>query len=136
MTHATFLPGEHILHQGDRGDVVFWVKRGLVDLLVGTRTIVTTLAVGGAFGLNRVYFEPKRQLSARAVDFVDILMVEYRQLQSLMRQVPDFRNALNELVRDRRELVDEAHEFARVLEEGVMQGGDSSGGGASLENKS
>ena len=78
---ATFLPGEYIARQGQAGDCLFLLKRGKVDAVLPNGVTVFASHKPGDFFGEHCLLSPLatlRDASFRAVDFVDVLVLQVR----------------------------------------------------------
>jgi CRP-like cAMP-binding protein len=79
---ATFLPGEYIARQGQAGDCLFLLKRGKVDAVLPNGVTVFASHKPGDFFGEHCLLSPLatlRDASFRAVDFVDVLVLQVRE---------------------------------------------------------
>lgn len=92
LQHNTYLPGEYVIQQGSESDFLFFVKRGKVDALLPNteHTIYMTLFPGDVFGEAGLIFDERRNESCRAVDFLDVLMMNQLEYQELVVTAPTF----------------------------------------------
>lgn len=50
LKFEVFLPGEYICTRGRKGDKMFFIQRGIVDILTKDNTLATSLGDGSHFG--------------------------------------------------------------------------------------
>jgi hypothetical protein len=146
LAAATFLPGDHIARRGDNGDHMFFLKSGKVDCVLPNGTdVFLTLLPGDFFGEKSLLYMCKRDASFRAVDFVDVLVMERATFTELYISAADFIREVQkaDAARDKSRLAfetalsekakDEAEdEVGEADEDGTVHGYRVDSGGASL----
>jgi hypothetical protein len=99
---STFLPGEYIIRQGDAGDTLLFIDRGRVDaVLPNGRTVFMTLFPGDFFGESSLLYGTLRDASFRAVDFVDLFIMDQSTFDEVSVMAPDFINEIRRTDADR-----------------------------------
>jgi CRP-like cAMP-binding protein len=98
-----FAAGEVIFHEGDRGDCVYLIERGLVAIRVGTPlgdvATLTMLGPGNAFGeLALIDGNERRSATVVAIDATDTRVVEHGEFDALRREHPPVERFLVELL--------------------------------------
>jgi CRP/FNR family cyclic AMP-dependent transcriptional regulator len=98
-----FAPGEVIFHEGDRGDCVYLIERGLVAIRVGTPlgdvATLTMLGPGRAFGeLALIDGNERRSATVVAIDATDTRVVDHGEFDALRREHPPVERFLVELL--------------------------------------
>ena len=85
----SYAVGQHIFAEGQPGDVMYVVKEGEVDVLVGGK-VVDTVGPGGLIG--EMALIDKRPRSATAVAKTDckLVSVNEQRFQRLVQQTPHF----------------------------------------------
>jgi CRP-like cAMP-binding protein len=88
---ATYLPGDFVIKQSEPGDHMYFIKSGKVDaVLPNGFTVFMTLFPGQFFGEKSLLYMKKRDASFRAVDFVDLIILDRATFTELYISAPDF----------------------------------------------
>lgn len=101
-----YAAGERIFRQGDTGNSLFVIKRGMVSLSLDqhgskhTRPF-TTLGEGNFFGEMSLLTGDKRSASARAAADCELVVIEHHQLAPLLEQHSDFLRLISEAMTER-----------------------------------
>jgi len=91
LEKATFLPGEFVLRQGQVGDSILLIDRGRVDaVLPNGRTVFMTLYPGDFFGESSLLYGTLRDASFRAVDYLDVFIMDKSTFEELSVSAPGF----------------------------------------------
>jgi CRP/FNR family cyclic AMP-dependent transcriptional regulator len=98
-----FAAGEVIFHEGDRGDCVYLIERGLVAIRVSTPlgdvATLTMLGPGHAFGeLALLVGNERRSATAVALGGTDTRVVDHGEFETLRREHPQVQQFLVELL--------------------------------------
>ena len=88
----SFKAGQIIFREGDRGNELYVVQSGSVQLSVGDR-IIETLSENGIFGEIALIDDTPRNATAKAVTDASVVPVGEKQFLFLVRETPFF--ALN-----------------------------------------
>ena len=82
-------PGEAVFREGDKGDVVYVVLEGSVDIVVGG-TVVETAARGAVLGEMALIDDSPRSASAIAKTASRLVAIDRRRFQFMVQQTPNF----------------------------------------------
>jgi CRP-like cAMP-binding protein len=98
-----FAAGEVIFHEGDRGDCVYVIERGIVAVRVSTPlgdvATLTMLGTGSAFGeLALIDGNERRSATVVAIDATDTRVVDHGEFDALRREHPPVERFLVELL--------------------------------------
>ena len=89
LTQSTYLPGEFVVEEAAHGTAMFLIRRGKVDVVLPKSNVVyLTLLPGDFFGEEVLVGAPTYNASYRAVDYLDLLLlekVEYQELELYSR---------------------------------------------------
>jgi CRP-like cAMP-binding protein len=85
----SYSPGQRIFGEGDPGDVMYVVKEGTVDVLVGGR-VVDTIGPGGILGEMALIDKQPRSATAVAKTDCKLVNVNEQRFQRLVQQTPHF----------------------------------------------
>jgi small-conductance mechanosensitive channel/CRP-like cAMP-binding protein len=101
----TYAPGEIIIRANDRGDSMFVVHRGSVEVRIShdgkTRT-VAALAEGDFFGEMALFTGEPRTASVVAIEETEVLEIGHRALKQLFESNPDLVESLSHTIEERR----------------------------------
>ncbi|HVT44281.1 MAG TPA: cyclic nucleotide-binding domain-containing protein [Thermoanaerobaculia bacterium] len=88
-TVVTFQPGETIFSAGDRGEVMYYIKEGEVDIIVD-EDLVFTESEGDIFGEMALLDHSPRSATAVAKTACTLVPVDERRFLFLVQQTPFF----------------------------------------------
>lgn len=97
----TATPGERIIRTGDRGDAMYFVVSGTVEVQVKGRK-VALLEAGSYFGEMAVLTGERRTADVTAVDYCQLLVLTRRDFNVFMSHHPELRVAMNDMAEKRR----------------------------------
>jgi len=87
--HTAYPAGATIFKEGDRGDRMYFVQSGSVELRVGGKPVMTAEA-GTFFGEMALIEEAPRSASAHAATDCALMPVDRARFEYLVRMTPDF----------------------------------------------
>ncbi len=94
-------PGERIVTEGEVGESMFFLMRGLVEVTSGLR-VVTLLAEGAVFGeMALLVPNQPRTATIRALVFSDVFELSQRDLEEVLKLWPDLRVMLTRTMEKR-----------------------------------
>lgn len=93
------VPGEAIVQAGDRGDTMYFISSGAVEIGRGGRKF--RLGRGDFFGEMAVLISGRRTATVTAIAFCKLLALTGRDLQALASAHPDLRRTITEVARAR-----------------------------------
>ena len=96
------LPGERVVRKGDRGDGMYFISSGAVEVRVGGGPI--RLEAGAFFGEIALLTGGRRTADVIAVDFCQFLVLERRDFNMFTAHHPALRAAVSEMARERTEM--------------------------------
>jgi CPA2 family monovalent cation:H+ antiporter-2 len=94
-------PGERVIRRGDRGDGMYFISSGAVEVNVAGRTI--PLGAGSYFGEISLLTGERRTADVIAVDFCQFLVLDRRGFNQFMGRHPAVRAAVAAIAEQRRE---------------------------------
>lgn len=132
--------GTVIFRQGERGDSMFLIRRGRVQILLesgGRRADVAVLETGAFFGELSLLSEAPRSATAEALEDTTLLVIRHDVFAMMMQDDIDivFRmlhtmgERLGRTDRQFRDIL-ERHNYIRLLAEGLGQGRAAASGNA------
>ncbi len=105
------LPGEMLIHRGDRGDAMYFISSGAVEVnAVGNRI---RLGRGDFFGEMALLSGQPRQADVYSLSYCQLLVLKDDELQKLLRSNPQIKERID-TVADARWLMNEQAESARA----------------------
>ena len=133
-----FASGDDIVSQGDRGDKLFLIMRGEVEVLVddesGERR-VNTLKEGDYFGEYALLTGEDRTATVRAMSPVEVAWLDQRDFFDLLENEAPLRDGISEIIKDRTAAYAAAAEAVGLKFEGEGEGGPSGDGGGLKGNE-
>jgi monovalent cation:H+ antiporter-2, CPA2 family len=96
------LPGERVLRVGDRGDGMYFIASGAVEVHLENGNV--KLSAGSFFGEMALLTGGRRTADVVAVDFCQFLVLERRDFNIFMSRHPALRAAVSDLARERSEM--------------------------------
>jgi CPA2 family monovalent cation:H+ antiporter-2 len=114
----TASPGERIIRTGDRGDAMYFVVSGTVEVQVNGRK-VALLEAGAYFGEMALLTGGRRTADVTAVDYCQLLVLTRRDFNVFMSHHPELRQAMNEMAEKRRAMNERETAASSELRSGV-----------------
>jgi CPA2 family monovalent cation:H+ antiporter-2 len=96
------LPGERVLRKGDRGDGMYFLSSGAVE--VQLPGVPIRLEPGAFFGEMALLSGGRRTADVVAVDFCQFFVLERRDFNMFTAKHPTLRQAVSEMARERTEM--------------------------------
>lgn len=96
------LPGETIVRRGDRGDCMFFIASGAVEVLVPGLEMPVKLGTGDFFGEMALLTRQPRNADVRALGYCQMLVLEERDFWRLVRRDTMLRSHIEEVAAKRR----------------------------------
>jgi CRP-like cAMP-binding protein len=85
----SFAKGKPIFRRGERGDGMYVIVNGRVEISVGSR-VLESIGPGAVFGEMSLIDDAPRTASAIAQTDCRVLRIDSRRFQSLVQKTPDF----------------------------------------------
>jgi glucose-6-phosphate 1-dehydrogenase len=98
---VAYSPGDYIVRKGERGDQMYFVIRGQVEVVGGDGQVVTTLGDGSFFGEVGLLLSRPRTASIRATTYCDTFVLERSDFVKVLRDYPQFAKSILDIARDR-----------------------------------
>ncbi len=95
------LPGEEIIHKGEKGDAMYFISSGAVKVLVEPAPVI--LGSGHFFGEMALLSDQPRLVTVVAKSFCDLLVLTTGDFESLMSQDHELRQMVEKVAAERRE---------------------------------
>ncbi|ATU92508.1 cation:proton antiporter [Phyllobacterium zundukense] len=96
------LPGQRVVRVGDRGDGMYFISSGAVEVQLDDENI--PLEAGAFFGEMALLSGGRRTADVVAVDFCEFLVLERRDFHVFMSRHPALRAAVSNMARERTEM--------------------------------
>ncbi|MBX3569759.1 MAG: cation:proton antiporter [Rhizobiaceae bacterium] len=93
-------PGERVIRAGDRGDAMYFISSGAVEVAVNG--VAIKLDAGSFFGEMALLSGERRTADVTAVDFCELLALDRRDFNQFMARHPEVRASVNEMADKRR----------------------------------
>jgi voltage-gated potassium channel len=97
----TVTPGTTLMRQGDRGDAMYFIASGSVE--VSTDTLTVHLSEGDFFGEMALLSKEPRTATVTAESSADLLILEVDDFLRLLDGLPAFKEHIQEVARERRQ---------------------------------
>ena len=94
LRFEVFLKGEFIVHAGAKGDKMYFIRTGVVEVLSDNGEVATTLSDGAHFGEICLLTDDRRVASIKAVTICDLFSLSKANFQSLLDEFPEMRCTL------------------------------------------
>lgn len=94
LQFEVFLKGEYIVHAGAKGDKMYFIRTGIVEVLNKDDEVATTLSDGSHFGEICLLTNDRRVASIRAVTVCDLFSLSKTNFQKLLDEFPEMRCTL------------------------------------------
>jgi CRP-like cAMP-binding protein len=111
LRRAAYGSGEEIIRQGDQGDSLFVILRGLVEVRVSRgeeQEVVNTLGAGRIFGEMSLLTGEPRSATVRAIDDVEVVPVTAEAFRRIVAGNPAVLEAMAGVINRRRSRLDAA----------------------------
>jgi CPA2 family monovalent cation:H+ antiporter-2 len=99
FTPKSVQPGERIIRAGERGDAMYFLSSGRVDVTVRDKQF--KLGPGAYFGEMALLSGAPRTADVTALDFSTLLVLSRRDFNLFMSRHPELRVAVEEMARER-----------------------------------
>ena len=100
LRRRLIMPGERIVTSGERGDAMFFLLSGAVEVSGGDAT-TTRLGSGEFFGEIALVFNRPRTADVSALGYCDVLMLRSRDFSTFLNADPDLRRRVVDVAQRR-----------------------------------
>ncbi|PWC34066.1 cation:proton antiporter [Azospirillum sp. TSO35-2] len=97
------LPGETIVRKGDRGDAMFFIASGAVEVLVPNLAEPVKLGTGDFFGEMALLSRQRRNADVRALGYCQLLLLDEKDFRRLVQKDADLRSHIQAVAEARRQ---------------------------------
>ena len=88
---VVFLPGDYIIKKGELGEEMFFINRGVVEVVSDNgRDVYATLTEGNFFGEMALLLSMPRTANIRAADYCDLYTIDKKTFERVLERYPDF----------------------------------------------
>lgn len=101
LTTTICTPRETIIRAGDKGNEMYFLFHGEVEVLDANGHLLVRLRAGSFFGEIALLRQVERVATVRAATFCDLYVLSRTEFTRVMDSYPDFARQLNEVVRAR-----------------------------------
>ncbi|OWV87940.1 cation transporter [Rhizobium leguminosarum bv. trifolii] len=107
-------PGERVIRRGDRGDGMYFISSGAVEVRLASGAI--RLEPGAFFGEMALLSGGRRTADVIAVDFCQFEVLERRDFNMFMSRHPNLRAAVSEMAQKRTEMNDLRQQWEKSMD--------------------
>lgn len=94
--------GDLVFRQGDRGDRMYFVNKGSVEVLArDDHSVLARLQEGSFFGEMALLNQEPRNATIRATGFCELVYLDHAALEEAMKRFPDFAAEIHRIARQR-----------------------------------
>lgn len=102
MRPVIYMPGDYVFRSGEKGQEMFFIGRGQVEVLAKDgRTVQATLHDGEFFGEIALVLGHPRTASVRAIGFCDLYALDKETFDRIVTRNPEFAAHIDAMVRER-----------------------------------
>jgi voltage-gated potassium channel len=102
MRPRVYMPGDPIFRAGEKGEEMFFIGRGEVDILAKDgSTIQAVLRDGDFFGEGALVLGQPRSATVRAVGYCDLYALDKPSFDSIMQRHPEFAAHIEAMIKER-----------------------------------
>lgn len=94
LKFEVFLKGDYIIHAGTKGDRMYFIRSGTVDVLINDETVATSLSDGSHFGEICLLTDDRRVATIRAATTCDLFSLSKKHFQAILEEYPEMRCAM------------------------------------------
>lgn len=96
------LPDEVIFQEGERGEEMYFISRGTVEVISADgRTVYATMTEGNFFGEIALILDSPRTATVRASDYADLYTISRKTFDHIIADYPDFAAKIRTLAKER-----------------------------------
>jgi glucose-6-phosphate 1-dehydrogenase len=98
---VAYAPGDYIVRQGEKGEEMYFICRGEVEVLDGAGKRMDTMGAGDCFGELALLHDAPRIASVRATSFCDLFRLERCDFMAVLKDHPGVAASIEEIARTR-----------------------------------
>jgi hypothetical protein len=108
LESRTYTPGSLIAQEGDRGNSIFFIAEGTVEIIsVGNDKSYGTLSEGDYFGFMSLTLGERRTASIKALGYCEVLILNRSRFNQIKEVFPEFSAVLKKVSAERSEQLSE-----------------------------
>jgi voltage-gated potassium channel len=103
LAPVVLMPGDYVVRAGDRGRSMYFVSRGVVEVVSADgETVLRTLSEGDFFGEVALLSDAPRSASVRAVEYCDVHRLDRDLFERILESYPEIAAEIRAAARERR----------------------------------
>lgn len=104
-------PGEEVFKAGDPGEAMYFIERGMIEIIGAGGETIVKLDEGSFFGEMAIFHNRPRSASARAMVYSELYRLDRHSFKRAMTQHPEFAKGIQEIISQREKERSEAKRF-------------------------
>lgn len=96
-----FPPGEVIIRQGTKGDRMYFIQKGIVEVITDDGSVVAHLSEGAHFGEICLLTDDRRVATIRAGTMCDVFSLSKHNFQELLEEYPEMKGFFEDIANER-----------------------------------
>ena len=113
LKFEVFLGGEYIVRQGSKGDKMYFIRSGVLEVITEDGTVATCLSEGSHFGEICLLTDDRRVASVKARTICDLFSLSKQNFQQLLDEYPEMRPILESIALQRLKKIGKEPEIAK-----------------------
>ncbi|WP_456427079.1 cyclic nucleotide-binding domain-containing protein [Rhodocaloribacter sp.] len=102
MKPVVCLPGDEVIRAGERGDDMYFITRGVLEVLAPDgRTVINTLTDGDFFGEIALVLDQPRSAGVRAATYCDLYRLDRAMFSRVLTHYPGIAAQIEDRARER-----------------------------------
>ena len=116
MDPQVYVEGECVVSEGERGDTLYFIDKGLCEILVAAvaNEVVRVLGDGCFFGEGAVILKLKRTATIRSKHIMSLYCVKAEDFENTIAEYPDVSSYIERIAKRRVERIQQLHINARL----------------------
>jgi voltage-gated potassium channel len=98
LSSQVAVPGEVIFKIEDRGDSMFFIHHGEVQIIDKDNSVIATLSAGSFFGETSLITDSPRNATVCAIGYVDLFILEKSVFEKVLKRHPEFDKTINDTI--------------------------------------
>ena len=108
LESRTYTPGSLIAQEGDRGNSIFFIAEGTVEIVsVANEKSYGTMSEGDYFGFMSLTLGERRTASIKALSYCEVLVLDRSRFNQIKEEFPEFADVLKKVSAERSEQLSE-----------------------------
>ena len=97
-----YVPGERIFRIDEKGDALYFMHSGNVEVLGRDNSMIAQLGEGAFFGEMALVSDKPRNATVKASTYCDIYLLQKDSFDRVTKSYPDFKRHIEEIVSTRK----------------------------------